>query len=333
MGANKEILKNKDQVKELQLIKLKNRKGTELEILNFGATIFSLKINGINVIVGPARPEDYLTEVYHKRGKYFGATVGRHAGRISKGGFKLKDEKHSIFERDGVHLHGGEYGFTYKFWAIVERDEKKDPFVVLHYSSPDGEEGYPGNLKVQVKYTLSEEDEILIEYSAETDKETVVNLTNHAYFNLNGGGDVDDHKLQIPADQYLETDTQKVPTGKMLKTAGTEYDFRKPAAIGEIALDTTFKLKKDKKYFLLKGNVTGITLEVKTNQPGVVVYVPEDLPTDWEYSTEIGSERAAICLETQKFPDAPHQSKFPSVVLNPGENYTNWTRWKFKNGS
>ncbi|MCC8358850.1 aldose epimerase family protein [Salinimicrobium sediminilitoris] len=326
-------MKSRDKVEELQLIKLKNRKGTELEILNFGATIFSLKIDGINVIVGPSKPKDYLTDIYHRRGKFFGASVGRHAGRISKNEFELKDKKYSLFGKEGVHLHGGEYGFTYKLWEILEKEEKEDPFVVLQYSSPDGEEGYPGNLKVQVKYILSEENEVLIEYSAVTDKDTIVNLTNHTYFNLNGEGDVDDHKLKIFAEEYLETNAQKIPTGKFLKTAGTEFDFRQLVAVGEVPLDTTFKLDKDNPRIVLKGDKTKISLEVETNQPAVVVYVPEDLPTDWEYSTEIGSERAAICLETQKFPDAPHQRHFPSVVLTPGETYSNRTTWKFKTGS
>lgn len=318
---------------ELKLIKLRNRQGTELEILNYGATIFSLKIKQVNVIVGPASPEDYLEDIYHERGKFFGATVGRHAGRISKGGFKIEDVKYSLFEREGVHIHGGKFGFSYKFWEVFEKGEEDDPYVVMRYLSPDGEEGYPGNLEVQVKYALTEENEVIIEYNAQTDKKTVVNLTNHAYFNLNGGGDVDDHKLQISAEEYLETDAQNVPTGKFLKTAHTIFDFRKPAAIGEVPLDTVFSLGEVQKEIILTGDRLGISLRVETDQPAVVVYVPQDLPDDWNYSTEVGAERAAICLETQKFPDAPHHSHFPSVLLEPGLNYRSLTLWKFKTGS
>ncbi len=326
-------MKTKDTAEELRLLRLKNQTGTELEILNFGATIFSLKINGTNVIVGPSRPEDYLSEAYHQQGKYFGATVGRYAGRISKGQFTLDGETYKLYEKNGVHLHGGNFGFSYKFWKLIEQGEEHNPYVVLEYFSPDGEEGYPGNLTVRVKYTLTEENEVSIAYSATTDKDTVVNITNHAYFNLNGRGDVNGHRLQIPADAFLEPDAQLVPTGKMTGVTGTEFDFREIALIGEVPLDTVYQLNGNGEKIFLKGDKSGIKLEVETNQPAVVVYVPEDLPTDWEYSTEVGSERAAVCLETQKFPDAPHHSHFPSVRLSPGETYENTTKWKFTTGS
>ena len=326
-------MKNRDRAEELKLICLKNKSGTELKILNFGASIFSLTIKGINVIVGPASPQDYLKDIYHRRGKFFGATVGRHAGRISRNSFELEDQKYAIFGKDGVHLHGGENGFSYKFWKVLEVRENNDPFVELEYLSPDGEEGYPGNLKVRARYSLSEENEVRIEYTAETDRRTVVNLTNHAYFNLNGGGTVNDHYLQIPAGEYLGTDTSNVPTGKLLRTAPSPFNFREYRNIDQTPLDTVFCLEDLQKWILLKGDQSGISLEVKTNQPAVVVYVPQDLPGDWNYSTKIAAERAAICLETQKFPDAPHQKHFPSVLLEPGEKYSNITTWQFKNGS
>lgn len=332
MGANQEKLKT-NRSKDLRLIKLENKSRTELKILNFGATIFSLKIKGINVIVGPSDPETYLTEIYHQHGKFFGATVGRHAGRISKGSFEIDNTIFPLFEKEGVHLHGGNFGLSYKFWEIIEKSDKEDPFVVLEYFSPHLEEGYPGNLWLQVKYTLTETDEVKIEYSAKTDRKTPVNLTNHAYFNLNGGGDIDDHKLQIKAEGYLDTDSRNVPTGKILRTAGTEFDFRQPVAIGEVPLDTVFSLKEDDKEVVLTGDRSGISLHLVTNQPAVVVYVPEELPADWNYATAISSERAAICLETQKFPDALHQALFPSVILKPREVYENRTTWKFKTGS
>ncbi len=333
MDTNQERLRSQNTSEKLRLIKLVNSRNTELVILNFGATIFSLKINGINVIVGPAKPETYLTDIYQTRGKYFGASVGRYAGRISKGGFELEGVKYSIFEKEGVHLHGGEFGFSYKFWEVREIKETQDPHVILEYVSPHLEEGYPGELRVQVKYTLTEADEVKIEYTAQTDRKTIVNLTNHAYFNLNGGGDVDDHKLQINAEKYLETDAQNVPTGNLLNTVGTEFDFKNPAAIGEVLLDTVFSLTTAQKQVVLVGDQSGISMEITTNQPAVVVYVPEDLPGDWKYSTETGAERAAICLETQKFPDAPHQPDFPSAILEPGQIYINSTLWKFKTGS
>ena len=333
MDTNQKELKNTHPSENLLLVKLVNKNNTELVILNFGATIFSLKINGINIIVGPEKPETYLSDIYHTRGKFFGASVGRYAGRISKGGFEIEGVKYAIFEKDGVHIHGGEYGFSYKFWEVREMSETEDPYVILEYVSPHLEEGYPGELRVQVKYTLTEADEVKIEYTAQTDRKTLINLTNHAYINLNGEGDVDDHKLQIRAEKYLETDAQKIPTGSLLNIAGTELDFRKAAAIGEVPLDTVFSLTTDQKQVVLVGDQSGISMEITTNQPAVVVYVPEDLPEDWKYSTETGAERAAICLETQKFPDAPHQSDFPSAILEPEQIYINTTLWKFKTGS
>lgn len=326
-------MKTKDTAVELTLIKLKNQQGTELGILNFGATIFSLTIKGINVVVGPSQPEDYLTGIYHERGKFFGASVGRYAGRISKGQFSLNGEMYKLFEKNGVHLHGGKHGFSYKFWKFIEQVEGQDPYVLLEYISPDGEEGYPGNLTVQVKYTLTEDNEVKVDYRAQTDKETVVNLTNHAYFNLNGRGDVNGHRLQLPADSFLESDAHLVPTGNLTEVTGTEFDFRESSLIGEVPLDTVFTLNGSGKNITLEGDKSGLKLEVETNQPAVVVYVPEDLPADWEYATKVGAERAAVCLETQKFPDAPHHEHFPDVRLRKGEIYENKTTWRFTAGS
>lgn len=326
-------MKIKDRIGDLHLIRLVNKQNTQLEILNYGATVYSLTVAGVNVIVGPSRPEDYLSAVYHTRGKYFGATVGRHAGRISHGGFKINSEKFSLFEKEGIHLHGGNYGFSYKFWKVIETGESEDPFVILEYLSPDGEEGYPGDLRVRVKYTLTEENEVKVDYSAVTSKTTVVNITNHSYFNLNGSGPVDDHVLQIPADEYLETTSRNVPTGRLLETAGTPFDFRKPVAIGKVPLDTVFKFRGGEERISITGKRSGLSLQITTNQPAVVVYVPENLPNDWEYSTAIAFERAAICFETQKFPDAPHQPHFPKVTLEPDKVYNNYTTWKFKTGS
>lgn len=318
----------------LQVVALKNHQGTILKVLNLGASIFSLELNGkTNVVVGPKDPEDYLSKIYHREGKHFGASVGRHAGRISGGSFEIGGNKYSIFGEEGVHLHGGAYGFTYKMWQIKEINEEKDPFVILEYLSPDGEEGYPGNLRVQVKYMLREDNVVELIYSAETDTETVVNLTNHTYFNLNGCGSVNEHQLKIDADKVLEANGKNVPTGQLLPVRELDLDFRRPKRIGQTFLDTVFKLKENPEQIVLKGEKTGISLHIETNQPSVVVYVPPTLPKAWEYSTDIGEERAGICLETQKFPDAPNNKNFPSVYLKPGETYRNLTLWKFTNRS
>lgn len=319
------------------MLTLKNSRNTELKILNFGATIFSLEFQqqseSINVVVGPEKPEDYLTEIYHKKGKYFGSSVGRYAGRISGGSFEIEGRKYPVFNEDGVHLHGGKNGFSYKFWDVEETCGGDDPSVLLSYFSEDGEEGYPGNLKVHVRYTLFENDTIEIEYSAETDRKTIVNLTNHTYFNLNGKGDVRAHKLQIKADQILEVDDKLLPTGRFLNVEHEKKDFRNPKPVDGDALDTTFKfIERDGEKVILRSPESGISLKVFTTQPAVVVYVPQDLPQDWKYSTNISEERAAICLETQNFPDAPHHSAFPSAILRPGEIYRNRTIWEFETG-
>lgn len=322
---------------QLEVLTIRNSRNTELKILNFGATIFSLKFRQktetINVVVGPEHPEDYLTDIYHKRGKFFGSSLGRYAGRISKGGFKIDGRTFPVYNEDGVHLHGGKSGFSYKFWNVEEICGGKDPSVLLSYLSKDGEEGYPGNLRVHVRYTLFDDDKLQIDYSAETDRETIVNLTNHTYFNLQGKGDVTKHQLQIKADKILEVDEKLIPTGNFLKVENTPKDFRNPKAIAEIPLDSVFSLsKEDEEKIILKSPESGISLRVFTSQPAVVVYIPENLPQDWPYSTKISKQRQAICLETQNFPDSPHHSAFPSARLKPGEKYRNSTIWKFDSG-
>lgn len=322
---------------EIRVVEITNSKDTTLEILNFGASIFSLKFRGenndfTNVVVSPKNPEDLLTAEYKKHNKGFGASVGRYAGRISEGSITLGNEKFGLFTKDGVHLHGGNFGFTYRLWDFKEVRKGENPFVILSYLSVDGEEGYPGNLQVEVKYTLTEEDEVLIEYSATTDKETVVNLTNHTYFNLSGFGSVSDHKLHINSDKIVETNQKLLPTGEFLKAEGSEKNFlSSQKRIGSLPLDDVFALKRERETEIkLASEASGISLEIQTNQPAVVVYAPKVLPTDWPYQTEISDEFPSVCLETQNFPDAPHQENFPSAKLLPGEKYYNFTRWKFQ---
>lgn len=320
----------------LKVVRITNSKNTVLEILNFGAAIFSLKFHNseneeINVIIAPKNPEDFLLPEYKIKNKCFGASIGRYAGRISRGKITINGEGHDLYSKNGVHLHGGNFGFAYKLWTIKEVKNGKNPSIFLTYLSEDGEEGYPGNLKVSVKYTLTEENEVLIDYEATTDEETVVNLTNHAYFNLNGGGNIKKHFLKVNSEKVLETDQKLMPTGTFLDTKGGEKDFSEGKKIGELTLDDVFPLKREKEEeIFLKGNISGITLTIKTNQPAVVVYVPPNLPDDWEYQTKISETMPSISLETQNFPDAPHHSNFPSAKLFPGEIYRNNIRWKFQ---
>jgi aldose 1-epimerase len=321
---------------KLKTILLKNRRGTELEVLNFGAAVSAIRIPAgdekINVVVGPKDPMTYLSSTYHKRGKYFGSSVGRFAGRISNGGFTLDGKEYTLPNKNNIHLHGGKFGFSYKFWKVHEQTEGPDPSVILSYLSPDGEEGYPGDLQVSVRYTLTDDNEVKIRYSATTNKETLVNLTNHTYFNLDGSGDVNAHQLKIDSAEMLETNEKQIPTGEFLQLKGTAKDFSEEKEIGKLPLDTTFVLEKKTEGtedIILKGPKNGISLQVFSNQPGVVVYIPETLPDDWDYNTPIASNRAAICLENQNFPDAPNRPEFPSARLEPGEEYLNEITWKF----
>ena len=331
---NKEIL-GESLVEDIKVISLINSKKTELKILNFGATVLSLKLwsggKNFNVVVGPEDPKVYTSDIYHKRGKFFGASVGRVAGRISEGEFRLNDGQYRLYTKNGINLHGGEYGFSYRFWEVEEVHQGKNPFVSLSYFSEDGEEGFPGNLRVKAKYTLTEENELKVDYSAETDQATVVNLTNHTYFNLAGEGSINDHKLRIDANEILEVDEKTQPTGTFLNVEGTENDFRESKKLDSIFLDTSFifSQRSTAEKVFLSSQKSGISLSIDTNQPAVVVYVPEKLPQDWKYSTRISEARAAICLETQVHPDAPNHLNFPSIVLEPGQKYLNSTTWKF----
>jgi len=323
---------NKEDLKTLSLT---NKNGSELQLLNYGAAVLSFKIkdksgNKVNVVVSP-RAENFITSTYKEHNKCFGASVGRYAGRISKGEFKLDEVTYKLFEKDDVHLHGGENGFQYKIWEVEEETVAPNPSVKFSYFSRDGEESYPGNLKVAVKYTLTEDNELLIEYSAKTDKKTVINLTNHTYFNLNGEGSISDHFLKIEADKILEVNTKLLPTGNLTKLKKHPKNFSESKLIGNRILDDTFVLKstKDEVAARLFAPLTGIKMEVKTNQKALVAYAPENLPEDFNYYTEIAEEYPSLCLEAQNFPDAPNFRNFPEAVLKPGEEYYNKISYKF----
>lgn len=320
---------------DLQLFTLTNTAGTSLEILNLGATIFSLKIkdaegNLINVVVGPNNKEDYVTEEYRQKNMCFGASIGRYAGRISEGEFILDGKALKLFQKNGVHLHGGKKGLQHKVWDMISQTKGANPSIRLSCSSKDGEEGYPGNLNVEVFYTLTEENELKIEYTAKSDKQTIINLTNHTYFNLNGEGSVKDHKLQINAPKILEVDKKLRPTGIIRELREEPKNFSNSKKIENIQVDDTFVLNKfddiDARVYSAKTNIEMI---LKTNQPAVVIFIPKHLPDKWEYNTNISDEFPSICLEAQNFPDAPNHANFPSAILNAGESYSNKISYKF----
>ena len=321
---------------KIEIITLRNTNGLELQISNLGATIISLNIPDktnriVNVVVG-LEPEDYNKEPYLSNYPYLGASIGRYAGRISKGSFQLSGETYKLYTEDGVHLHGGKKGFDKKYWAIESLTEGENPTVTYSCESAHLEEGYPGNLKVYVTYQLTEKNEVKVTYKATTDAATPINLTNHAYFNLNGKDSIIDHKLQLNSEQYLEVDSQLIPSGKSIDSKNTRFDFNKESVIGRadfIGFDDSFILGKGKIKAVLTAPKTGIQMKVYTNQPVSVIYTPvllDDLPfkNGVKYS-----KFSAICFETQNFPDAPNNSHFPSSILNPDEIYSNESVFEF----
>jgi aldose 1-epimerase len=325
---------------------LKNKKGAAAAITNYGARLVSLLVpdkNGVltDVVVGYDNIGNYL----HQPETYFGAIVGRYGNRIAKGTFKLDGNDYTLAANNGPNsLHGGKKGFGAVVWTARQLG---DSAVELSYLSKDGEEGYPGNLQVRVTYTLTDETALRIDYEGSTDKATVVNLTNHAYFNLNGqgSGPVYDHVLQLNADGYTPVDSTLIPTGKIDSVAGTPFDFRQPTAIGARIGDTgnqqirygkgydhNFVLDKTKGDVAatVRGDSSGILMTVFTTEPGIQFYTGNFMNgTNPIKGGKKDVYRSAFCLETQHFPDSPNQPSFPSTVLKPGETFHSKTEYRF----
>lgn len=332
--------------KKVHLYLLKNKNGDQAAVTNYGGRLVSLLVKDnkdqlVDVILGHDSLKTYLA-----REEYFGAVVGRYGNRIARGKFPLDGKTYQLEINNGVNtLHGGLNGFYKKVW---EGKQINDHTLTLSYFSKDGEAGYPGNLTVKVTYSLEDDNSLKISYSATTDKATVINLTNHAYFNLNGAGDntILDHLLTLEADEYTPVDTTLIPTGKLEKVAGTPFDFTKAKLIGANINDKDPQLKNGKGYdhnwVLRKGtglrkaatvssSNTGIVMDVLTEEPGIQFYSGNFLTgktndgkgkADYRY-------RSAFCLETQHFPDSPNQPSFPSTVLKPGAVYQTSTVYKF----
>ncbi len=284
------------------LYTLTNSHGLEARFSARGAALVSLSIaRGPNLVVGHSDP-----------GAYAGAVVGRFAGRIAQGRFALGGRAFELSRNDGSnHLHGGAEGFDKKTWAA----KKTDRAIEFSYSSPDGEEGYPGNLSVVVSYRLTEQNELVIRYRAETDKPTPVNLTHHAYFNLAGEGTILGHELEIAAQSYVPLTGDLIPTGEIAPTHATDFDFSHPTAIGarrQGDYDHCFVLGKQSGLKLaarLRDPNSGRLLEVLTTEPGLQIYTGKFL----------AASHQGIALEAQHFSDSPNQPGFPSTVLRPGE--------------
>ncbi len=317
----------------LEIITLNNTNGAELVISNYGATILSLKVpdkknNLVNVVVGLKSPEDYLEASYQNHNLLLGSSVGRYAGRISGKELNIEGKTYPLHHKNGVHLHGGKQGFDKKFWNI---DRPLKSSVKLSYLSRHLEENYPGNLQVSVLYELLESNSLKITYEAYTDRTTVLNLTNHAYFNLNGNGGVLDHQLQIHSNRYLDMDDQLIPTGLIVPSEQTRFDYSNLSQIkkqGFTGLDNVFILKQEEAA-TLQSSRSGISMRVITQQPAMVIYTPKSFP-NLNFSNNVKFGRfPAICFEAQNFSDAPNKPHFPTSLLQPGQLYVNESLFEF----
>ncbi len=332
---------------------LTNAGGVEIRIITYGGIVTSLRVpdregSFDNVVLGFDNLGDYET-----KNPYFGAIIGRYGNRIANAKFTLDGTEYTLPANNGPNsLHGGDKGFDKVVWTAKEVPGDADVGLELTYESPDGEEGYPGSLSVTVVYTLTADNALQIDYTATTDKTTVVNLTHHSYFNLggNGSGTIYDEILQINADHYTPVDATLIPTGELADVTGTPFDFRSPKTIGadirsgdeQVVLgrgyDHNFVLNRAdmttlEKAAYLYDPATGRGMEVWTTEPGLQFYTGNFLD-----GTLVGSsggmyrQGEGLCLETQHFPDSPNQPDFPSTTLNPGDTYQTTTVYKFTTG-
>lgn len=338
--------KNIDE-KLTSLYVLTNKNGAELTISNYGARIVSLMVpNRDNELVDIVTGHNSIDEYLESEEPYFGAVCGRTANRIAKGKFSLDDKEYTLAINNGPNnLHGGIKGFNSVVW---EARQIGNQTLRLKYLSVDGEEGFPGNLTAIVTYTLTDNNWVKIEYGATTDKPTLINLTNHAYFNLSGAGDtsIADHVLTIKAENYLPTDDTAIPYGAPATVKGTPMDFTTPQTIGSRIGENFDQLLwakgYDHTYILDKGESafdfalkcyspkTGISMEVYTDQPGVQLYSGNWMTGNFEGKNgQRYPAQSAVCFETQHYPDSIHNPDYPTIVLRPGEKFESKTIFRF----
>jgi len=333
----------------IELFTLTNAAGTQLSAMTYGATIVSLRVRDRagalgDVVLG----FDSLTG-YLNHSAYFGAIVGRYANRIGNGRFALDGTTYHLPRNDGPnHLHGGRRGFDKVVWQAQPFRNSRGVGLALSYTSPDGDEGYPGTLTAMVHYLLTDGDELVVDYEATSDAATPVNLTQHSWFNLAGagGGDILSHELTIAADAFTPVDSTLIPTGVIAPVEGSPFDFRVPSTIGarigaanrqlEVAdgYDHNFVLRREGPGLVLAARVvepgTGRTLDVSTTEPGLQLFSGNSL--DGTITGKGGlayGRRSGFCLETQHYPDSPNQPHFPSTILRPGDRYGSRTVFAF----
>lgn len=347
-GITKAVFGNFPDGREAHLFTLRNQAGMEVKISNYGGYIVSWTApdksgKQENITLGVPTFADYL-----KGTPSFGPIIGRFGNRIAKGKFMLDGKEYTLATNgSGNHIHGGKVGFDKKLW-IATPFNGNEPALKLQYTSPDGEEGYPGTLKVEVLYTLQKDNALRIHYKATTDKPTVLNLTNHAYFNLSGmKRDILNNLVMIKADKFLPTNPTQIPTGELRPVTGTPFDFTKPTAIGNRINDTmdtqikygsgydhcwvfTDTAKKLKLGATVYEPISGRYMEMYTTEPGVQLYTANHLNGNLKGKEGVPfTRRFGLCLETQHFPDSPNQPNFPSTTLRPGQIFESTTIYKF----
>jgi len=324
---------------------LTNANGVEVRAITYGGIITAIRVpdrTGAfgDIALGFDRLEDYL-----KGHPFFGTIVGRYGNRIAGGKFTLDGRTYTLATNNGPnHLHGGKVGFDKAVWSAEPAPNGAG--VVLTHTSPDGDEGYPGTLKARVTYTLTDKNELVVDYQATTDKPTPVNLTQHTYFNLTGSGSILDHEITINADRYTPVDATLIPTGELASVDGTPFDFRRPMAVGARIDQPHPQLKNGNGYdhnFVLNGQAgvlraaariadpkSGRTVDISTTEPGVQFYTGNFLDgTLTGKGKQVYQRRAGLCLETQHYPDSPNQPAFPSSIVRPGKEYRTTTVFRF----
>lgn len=331
----------------VEIYTLTNANGLEARIMTYGGTVVSLKVPDRRGKLGDIVLGYETLEGYLKNSPYFGSIIGRYGNRIGKGQFTLNGKQHLLPKNNGENtLHGGIKGFDKVVWKAKEIKSKKGVGLELSYLSKDGEEGFPGNLSVTVVYTLTKNNELKIDYSATTDKTTVVNLTHHSYFNLAGEGGILNHESMINARRFTPVDSGLIPTGELRSVKGTPMDLTKSTVIGERIDQQDEQLTLGKGYdhnWVLNNNTgrlalaarvyepgSGRVMEVATTEPGIQFYSGNFL--DGSITGKAGQvykQRSGFCLETQHFPDSPNKPGFPSTVLKPGQRYRTTTIYRF----
>ncbi|KMT64248.1 aldose epimerase family protein [Catenovulum maritimum] len=318
---------------------LTNQQGTEVNVISYGGIITSFRAIDNqgklgDIVLGYDKLDDYLTDV-----NFFGALIGRFGNRIAQGKFELEGKSYQVELNNGEnHLHGGYNGYDKKNWSVTPYVKDGQQGLKLQLLSEDGDQGYPGNVFVQVDYLLTQENELVIQYQAITDQATLINLTQHTYFNLAGQGKILSHELMIDAEQITEVDSGLIPTGKLIDVADTPFDFKRLTPIGQHIEDSNTQLKYglgfDHNYVLNKKSTidfalaakvveptTGRVLEVFTTEPGIQFYSGNFLDGQSKGKGQSYQQRSGFCLEPQHFPDSPNKAHFPSTVLKPGQKY------------